>query len=225
MKTVGLITIGQAPRPDLVAHLNLPDTIVTRSAGALDDVNPQELRHLFWHEHQEALPLVTRYGDHSVLLANHALAPYLQRAVSRLQNDVDAVTILCTESFPQIESPVPYVRVDRLIEQSLNQGAEGRYIAALVPTPGQIVPAEARWSLRGYARAYDLPPNADEDHIRQACAQLRDKLPHIDCLVLDCMAYSRKEVAIAAETLHCAIIWPAELLGRHLASLEQGGAS
>ncbi|HEY4388634.1 MAG TPA: AroM family protein, partial [Ktedonobacteraceae bacterium] len=172
MKTVGLVTLGQSPRPDMVELLRLSNTISTHVAGALDGIDLSGLKELLWHEQSEALPLVTRYNGESVVVANHALVPFLQKAVSALEEHVSGISILCTESFPQIRSSKPYIRVDRLMDEAIRKvctRATGGNIAVFVPTPGQIVPAEARWSLAGYARACCLPPSAPEEVIQTVC--------------------------------------------------------
>jgi protein AroM len=219
MKTVGLVTLGQSPRPDLVEQLRLSNAISTHVVGALDGIDPLGLKELLWHEQSEALPLVTRYNGESVLVANHALVPFLQKAVSALEEHVSSISILCTESFPQIRSCKPYIRVDRLLDEAirkLSMPATGGNIAVFVPTAGQIVSAEARWSLAGYARACCLPPSAPEEVIQAACQQMHEKLPTVDCVVLDCMAYGQQEAHITGEVFAGSVIWPAQLLGSYL---------
>ena len=97
----------------------------------------------------------------------------------------------------------------------------GCNIAVFVPTPGQIVPGETRWSLVGCARACCLPPSAPEEIIHRACWEMREKLPTVACVVLDCMAYGQQEVHITGETFECSVIWPARLLGSYLNCTEE----
>src|SRR5258708_28697930 len=129
----------------------------------------------------------TRYNGESVLVANHALVPFLQKAVSALEDHVSSISILCTESFPQIRSRKPYIRVDRLIDEAIRDLpmlTTGCNIAVFVPTPGQIVPGETRWSLVGCARACCLPPSTPEETIHSTYRELRQQLPTTSLSVL-----------------------------------------
>src|SRR6185437_12553493 len=87
MQRVGLITIGQSPREDIVASMfDRSASFACIEHGALDDLNQAQIEQLAPQD--DELPLVSRLRDGTeVLIAKERIIPLLQRAVERAAQD------------------------------------------------------------------------------------------------------------------------------------------
>jgi protein AroM len=101
VKTIGAITIGQAPRDDVVPEMEklLGPAIRVLQAGALDGLTRVEIAALAPAAGEDAL--TTRLADGAdVIIGKPAIHGRLQSCLDRLSGDVDAFVILCTGQFP-----------------------------------------------------------------------------------------------------------------------------
>jgi protein AroM len=124
---VGMITIGQSPRPDVVpevvALVGRPMTVV--EAGALDGLALAEVRRLAPGPTDDTL--VTRMQDGvEVHVAKRHIIPRLQARIDRLGAEVDVIVLLCTGHFPEFRSVVPLLEpqglVDRIVQAVVGPG-------------------------------------------------------------------------------------------------------
>jgi protein AroM len=152
---IGAVTIGQAPRPDLL------EPLVTRAGthveivevGALDGTSPGELAVAAGRTGREAgsYPLTTRLRDGSLVTLDESdLAPLVQGAIDLGEGRGAAVTLLlCAGGFATARARGTLVRpFDAAIEQLRALGA--RRIAVVVPYPGQSSPSQEKWTSAGF---------------------------------------------------------------------------
>lgn len=151
---IGAVTIGQAPRPDLLEPL---------LARAGDDAEVVELGALDWLTADRlpgrlggaAYPLTTRLRDGSRVTLDEAdLAPLVQDAISRAEDAGAAVTLLlCAGGFADVTARGPLIRPFEAATAHLARlGA--RRVAVVVPFEGQSAPAVRKWAAAGFeARA------------------------------------------------------------------------
>ena len=103
---LGLLTIGQSPREDIVpgfVHgLGRPVELVQE--GALDGLTVDQVADLFPRPGEYLL--ITRMADgRSVTVGRESLLPRLAAAVGRLEERrVDLIVLLCTGTFPEIRT-------------------------------------------------------------------------------------------------------------------------
>src|SRR5438105_15754697 len=100
---LGLVTIGQAPRDDVVASMfgaRPPDGLV--QAGALDELRPDEIAALT--PGSTDVLLVSRLRDGTeVTLGKPKLLPLLEGAIGRCESaGAELVCVLCTGEFPPL---------------------------------------------------------------------------------------------------------------------------
>ena len=113
---LGLITIGQSPREDVVAsmfgHVQEGAFIET---GALDGLEADQISVLFPVDGEA--PLVTRLRDGSeVCVAKQRLMPLMEQAVSRLEEHGCAtICVLCTGEFPRLGRSALMIFPDRVV--------------------------------------------------------------------------------------------------------------
>jgi protein AroM len=145
------ISIGQAPRPDLLEPLRsrLPDDRATIiEVGALDAVDPADLP----PPAADGYPLGTRLRDGtSVVVDETFLAPLVQSAVHAAEHDgCIASVLLCAGGFAEVTAARPLIRPFELAVAALTSIGVDR-IVAIVPTSGQVEPARRKWAAAGFA--------------------------------------------------------------------------
>ncbi|MCB0157369.1 MAG: AroM family protein, partial [Caldilineaceae bacterium] len=105
-KRIGLLTIGQSPRPDLVQTLPVLSPFAQVEAGALDGLAAAAIPLA-----AGAFPLTTRLADGGTVVVDEAfLLPRMQAAVHRLEEaGVAAILLMCAGTFGPVTSRVPLV--------------------------------------------------------------------------------------------------------------------
>jgi len=146
---VAAITIGQTPRPDLLAELAavLPDGVEVHEYGALDGIAANELPRIGFTAES---PLATRLADGSQVVVEEAwLSPRVQAAVERAEADgAGVLVLLCAGAFEAVTSNAPLIRPATVVSSTL--GARGfRTALVVVPSPRQLVASEAKWRSLG----------------------------------------------------------------------------
>ncbi|MGI9595857.1 MAG: AroM family protein [Acidimicrobiales bacterium] len=198
MRPLLVLTIGQAPRDDLVAELS--DVLGDRGhrggievKGALDGLSLDEISMLSPVADADALH--TRLpGDVDVIISKKAVT---DRLGAIIEQEGDRLTIVaCTGRFHGLpERPnllFPSVVLDGLIDATLPSGYR---LGVLVPIPEQI---ELFTRLRGRsdrpATVVSVKPGTDPT---SAAEELREA--GVDLVVLDCFGYSRELLATVRE--------------------------
>jgi protein AroM len=188
---VGMITIGQSPRPDVVpevtALVDQPMEVI--QAGALDGLSLDEIRLLAPGPADETL--VTRMRDGTeVHLAKRHVIPRLQRCIDRLGSQVDVLVLLCTGHFPEFSSPVPLLEPQGLVDKILQAVVgPGGTIGVMVPGAAQV--EGSRQKMAGYglvATVVKASPYTGSDEIRRAAGRLRQT--DVKAIVMHCIGYT-----------------------------------
>lgn len=183
---IGTLTIGQTPRPDLIASLKqrFPDSEIIE-VGALDPLDISDL------------PITTKGGDGTYLLTTRMrdgslvhvpesfLIPFMANGLKRLETKcVQAIFLLCAGTFAELSSPVPLIKPFVLAHEMLaNIGICN--IGIIAPIPEQVRPIRKRWEAEGFnvtVWAADAT-NPDEAFISEV--QSHQKETQFKALVLD----------------------------------------
>jgi protein AroM len=188
---VGMITIGQSPRPDVVpevvALVGRPMTVV--EAGALDGLALAEVRRLAPGPTDDTL--VTRMQDGvEVHVAKRHIIPRLQARIDRLGAEVDVIVLLCTGHFPEFRSVVPLLEpqglVDRIVQAVVGPG--GR-VGVMVPGAAQVDGSRQKMGEYGLtATVVKASPYADVGEMREAAETLR--ATDVKAIVMHCIGYT-----------------------------------
>jgi protein AroM len=145
---VGLFTIGQSPRLDLVPEiipLLLPQIEVVEE-GLLDGLPPEEIN-LMKPEFGE-IPLITRLKDGSqVQLSDKKINSLLHEAIDnmRTNKDVRAVGVLCTHDFHETRFSFPVIFPHHYLNFMINQTFLIHNLGIVVPSENQIERAKKKW--------------------------------------------------------------------------------
>lgn len=192
-KTVGVLTIGQSPRPDLVSPLlnRLPPGCRLIEAGALDGLSRSEIP----KPDAAAYPLSTRLREGKVVMVGERfLADRLQQALGRLEaQGVVATALLCAGTFAQLAGTRPLFKPYEIgVDELLRQG--WRAIGLITPIQPQEDPIRQRWARAGFRPTVWTADLARQDDLFRERLRQRIARHNLECLVLDYVGHSATSV-------------------------------
>jgi protein AroM len=222
MKTVGILTIGQSPRDDVVPEIEklLGPEFRVLQAGALDGLDAAGIVALAPGAGQ--YPLVTRLRDaSSVIVAKEAIVPRLQACIERLEGEAQAFVIQCVGAFPAFRTRRPVLLPDRLLAAAAQAVFDGGRLGVLAPIAEQRQSMAARWSaldpgvVVAVASPYADPgaPGAlvgAAEELRRAGTTL---------VIMACAGYTADMKAVVTGVTGAPALLPASLIARFLAEL------
>ncbi|AUS79957.1 hypothetical protein C1701_18270 [Actinoalloteichus sp. AHMU CJ021] len=204
---LGVVTIGQSPRVDLVPEL-LPrlGRVEVVERGALDDLGRAEIAALAPGE-TTVERLATRLADgRGVALDGALVAPHLRAAVRWVEEaGVTATLLVCTGHLVDIPHRRPLITAQPLVVhgvRGLVSAAGAATLGVVCPLPDQRDTAAGTWRdaadrvLVEAATPYAEPAALAEQGVARAAADLADR--GADWIVLDCMGYSERMRRLAA---------------------------
>lgn len=216
---IGVATIGQAPRPDMVADLRtiLGDRPTILEAGALDGLSLGEIRHLAPSPGEFPLITSTRTGS-VVTLSQARVVPLIQLALDRLASGgAQIFVVLCTGEFPPFRAP-GLILMPQMLIMSAVQAIGVRKLGVFPPLADQVKVVQARWTSAGYeAIVVPASPYQADELVLEAAAQISSE--RVDALVLDCQAYKLRHRRMLRDVLDCPILVPNSLIGHYLQEL------
>src|SRR5215472_12658117 len=178
-RTIGVLTIGQAPRADdvvseLAQVLGPGYTIAER--GALDDLDAAEIVERGPEPGQYLLISLLRNGQ-SVTLGKQKILPLIQEKIDAFGDDgVDAILLLCTGAFPEFKSDRLIVRPQEALYHLTLGLAGGKRIGALTPLADQLGQTRAKWREYGVDPLLAAAsPYTEADEITPAARDLAER--------------------------------------------------
>lgn len=187
---LGLVTIGQSPRDDVVRSMFGGDAPPLVQAGALDELDDAAIATLA-PEGDEHL-LVTRLRDgREVTVGKPRLLPHVRAAVARVERaGADVVCVACTGEFPTLSGSVRVIFPDKLLSATVDALAPDGALGVLMPHDGQREMMRRKWSRPGRALVLaSASPYLADDALGRAAARLAQGAPPL--IVMDCMGFDR----------------------------------
>jgi protein AroM len=219
-RTLGIVTIGQAPRDDIVelfaAQAPAGTKVILR--GALDGLTDAEV---------DALPpqngadtLYTRLrGGRDVKISKQAVIDRSPATLARLRADgCDAIVYACTGEFPPMEGDEGVLFPSRVLS-GLAEGLlpRGR-LGLLVPFAEQGEKLKAKWARAGVEVVVEaLVPSASPSETKAVADRLAAAKP--DLIALDCMSYTPATKAAVKERVPAPTLLAITATGRILREL------
>src|SRR4051794_23659417 len=169
-RILGTMTIGQAPRPDVVPIIDryVASRVRRIHHGVLDGLSRAEIDARYKPEPGEAA-LVTRLQDGSVVeLSRARMREGVRHSLSLLDEDgCDAILLLCTGTFEGLECRRAWlIEPDHIIPPMTAGLIEKRQLGIIVPMASQIASESGKWSalarppIFATVSPYSQPPEA-----------------------------------------------------------------
>ena len=192
-KIIGTVTIGQAPRIDVVpeiAEILGPDVEICE-AGALDGMTREEIAKLA--PEKDDYVLVTRLADgSSVQVAERHITPRIvEKIKGHFRNGIPLVFLLCTGEFPGFDAGGLLIRPQKILFNAVSAVAGGQRLGILNPSPDQTAQSDRRWrEASDTVRSVPASPYVDAmAAVERAAYELKDW--GVQLTVLDCIGYTR----------------------------------
>lgn len=192
---VGLVTIGQSPRADVVPDMAtiLGPGVEIREAGALDDLPRSEIEALTPTANDEIL--VTRLRDGtSVFLGKPKIVKLVEARIAQLERDgANLTALLCTGAFPRLHATRPLIQPQPVLLGLLRGTSWAGHLGILTPSTRHVPQTEARWRRDGFDTIVTpLSPYEEDDPaaVRRTATAMRDGSAGL--IVMDCMGFRRK---------------------------------
>ncbi|HEA64518.1 MAG TPA: hypothetical protein ENI02_00010 [Candidatus Aminicenantes bacterium] len=209
---VGLLTIGQSPREDVVPEMNpffLPQIRILEK-GLLDNLNLEEIRRL--KPETGETPLVTRLRKGgSVQLSEKKISSLLPEAIDSMKTKmkVKVVGVLCTHDFQKTEFHpwiiFPFNSLKFLINRIINV----KCLGVVVPLEGQIDTAKKKWKKDKVIVEAKSPADRGKSWKEIAQNFSRKK---VEVVILDCIGYKIKDKRALQKLLSVPVLLPRVVL-------------
>jgi protein AroM len=190
-RTLGLITVGQAPRDDIAAlfasHAPAGTKVILR--GALDGLSDAEVDEL--KPESGADTLYTRLrGGRDVKLSKKAVIERSPATLAKLREDgCDVLVYACTGDFPPMAGDEGVLFPSRVLNGLATGLLPCGRLGLLVPLAEQIGKLSSKWARPGLEIVAEaLAPSADAMQAAAAAERLAARKP--DLVAMDCMSYT-----------------------------------
>jgi protein AroM len=192
---IGLVTIGQSPRVDVVPDMAaiIGPGVVVREAGALDGLSRSAIDALAPTAGDEIL--VTRLADGTpVFVGKQKVVGLVEERITGLERDgAELTALLCTGAFPRLHASRPLIQPHPVLLGTLRGLSWPGTLGVLTPSVPHVPQTEARWRRDGFdVVVAPLSPYEEEDPaaLRRAAQAMR--AGGAGLVVMDCMGFRRK---------------------------------
>jgi len=192
---VGLVTIGQSPRSDVVPEMAavIGPSADVREAGALDGLTRAQIDALKPAGEDEIL--VTRLQDGAaVFVGKQKIVGLVEQRIAGLEQAGATLTaLLCTGAFPPLSCRRPLVQPQPLLLGALRAMRWSGRLGVVTPSVPHVPQTEARWRRDGFDPVVvPLSPYEEED--ASALARVADAFrgAGVGLIAMDCMGFRRK---------------------------------
>ncbi len=195
MTRVGLITVGQAPRSDVVPDMAaiLGADIDILEAGALDGLTREQIERLAPEGDDEIL--VTRLADgSSVFVGKSKMIPLVEARIAALEDKGVALNaLLCTGEFPKLRARRLLLEPQQLLLGLLRAMTFPGRLGVLTPSDRHVPQTEERWQRSGFdAVVAPLSPYQEDDAAAVTRAAETLRAGGAGLIVMDCIGFRRK---------------------------------
>ena len=200
---VGMITIGQSPREDIISEIKQLMAINAEifECGALDELGLSEIEELAPEPGDYMLVSKLRDGS-PVRLARDKIIEKVQHCINSLVGrGADLTVILCSGEWPKFSSPKLVVAPgEAFCGFTLGMVNDGDKLGVMLPDEDQVDVAERKWHKEkvklyiAVASPFGLTAN---DEVARAARNLKQS--GIDLVAMDCVGYTLEKKRIVQE--------------------------
>ena len=189
MKKIGMLTIGQSPRDDILPSLKeiLGENVEIVEAGALDGKSMLDVKKIPLRV--EDYILVSRLRDGTeIKITKKYILPLMQEKLDWLESQgVRLTVVMCTGKFPQFRSKglvvTPMEILKGVLEGCLKEGKLG----VVYPTAEQMPMGEKEWSRPGIKVYSDTVSPYEPKDVEGLCSRLAEQ--KLDLILLNCFGF------------------------------------
>ena len=195
MQTIGVVTIGQSPRTDVVPEISgrVCGTDNSREVtflekGALDGLTAEEIERLAPMDGKDLLATRLRNGA-EVTVDKNLIRPRLEQAISELDREgADIIALLCSDEFPPFRSEAPLILPAKLLSGVLSSISINGKLGVMVPSAKQVGTTTLVYQELGFSPiVVGASPYADKNAILNAANGLKEQ---VALVVMDCFGYN-----------------------------------
>lgn len=201
-RTLGIATIGQAPREDIAALFSAqaPPSTQVVLRGCLDGLSDDKIAQRPPADGADTLYTRLR-GDGDVKISKTHVIERASGTLQQLRQDgADTLVFACTGEFPPINGDAGVIFPSRVLNALTHSLLPRGRLGLLIPLPEQKEKLVAKWARPGLdVVAEALRPSADEDETRAAAVRLLAARP--DLVAMDCMSYTPQAKATVSAVL------------------------
>lgn len=198
---LGVLTIGQSPRVDMVPEMRqwLAEVEILEY-GALDDQPAERIAAMAPCPGDEYLTTMLRDGSSVVIGREHLLGLLQQRIATAEADGADVVLIACTGEFPPFKHRRPLYTADHLLAHAAAAVAGNNPVGVLSPLEAQRESSKQKFSSLDVVATAAASPYSPDAAAEIAGASRELASAEASCIVLDCMGYtvSQREIAATA---------------------------
>jgi len=190
---VAFVTVGQAPRSDIVPEMLgwLPPDLGHAEFGVLDGLDRQGVAALAPDAGEPSL--CTRLADGSeVVTGKYQTADRLNDLIARLDTQgFAAIVLLCSGRFEGLSARTLLVEAQPVVDATVDALSAGRHLGVVLPLERQIAESHVAQTLGRRVTHTHYSPYVGETPVRAAAS-----IAGCDLIVMHCMGY---DVAMRAE--------------------------
>ncbi|MCL7714589.1 AroM family protein [Stenotrophomonas mori] len=214
ISSLALVTIGQTPRPDMVAPIGQAlagkgRSLRLQECGLLDGLDAAEVAARY-APGAGGIPLVTKLRDGRVVaICSEKVETGLQALIDRLESDgIEAILLLCTGRFDRLRTRrALLVQPDVLFPAVVAGLMPGAAIGVVAPASEQLPETPTKWRRAGLKPVCTVasPYTPGCGGWQHAVEELR-RAAEVRLVVLDCMGYDEAQRAWLARALELPVL-------------------
>jgi protein AroM len=218
--TIGVVTIGQTPREDIIPDLKQAmGDVGVLEFGALDQLSAEELAALSPRHSEEVLVTRLRNGTH-VEIDGDLLAPLVQAAVDRSESGPNTVAtlLMCTGPFPNLMHRKLLFKAEDLLSGAVRALAGESRVGVICPLESQR--ESSRRKFNTFVTKLDVVsanPYGELAELDEPARSLADA--GADIIVLDCMGFNQSHRATVEEQTGLPVLVANVAVGKLVGSL------
>ena len=214
---VGLLTIGQSPREDIVPEIMplLNPRIEILERGLLDGLSLEEIERL--KPNAGETPLVTRLRNgRQVELSEKRISSMLSEAIDSMQEEmkIRAAGVLCTHDFPKKEFSLPVIFPFDYLKFLTWRILNVKKLGVVVPLKSQLEMTKKKWKAAVVEAKSPYAAGISWKEIAQKFIAKK-----VDAVILDCIGYKIKDKQEIQSFLSVPVLLPRVILAHAINQL------
>ncbi|WP_368654009.1 AroM family protein [Ornithinibacillus sp. 4-3] len=210
-KTIGVLTIGQSPRTDIVPSFQaiLGDDVCIKEAGGLDRLTEQEIANVYPDEGDTVYISRLRDGS-SVKMGKSKILPLLQKEINELEKEASIIIVLCTGELQALSSNKTMIFPDAILKNIVAATLQLGTLGLIIPLEEQKEKMLQRW--KNFPVFVEVASPYAKSDVEQAAKKLKEKGASL--IVLSCMGYNERHKEEAIQGSSLPVLLPKTLIAK-----------